>query len=214
MYKRVLGVAVVASLVMGGALPAFAEEVVDDAEVSAEASNVNYFEEDHILLYSVEGDCTLTEDMTIEFTEEDGNIVFTVSASEDPAEDAGSGGFGGAVDDVVEEAVVPLDGCVAISVEGPNGQVNHGTVVSNLVKALKAMDDLEGPLGQALKAAKADIGDLGKGDTKVKTKDAKEADADADLDVEDDDDSDIENSAKPAKREKADNPNKGKGRNK
>ena len=211
MYKRVLGVAVVASLVMGGALPAFAEEVVDDAEVSAEASNVNYFEEDHILLYSVEGDCTLTEDMTIEFTEEDGNIVFTVSASEEPA-DASGFGF-----EAPAEEVAPIYGCIAISVEGPNGQVNHGTVVSNLVKALKAlkaMDDLEGPLGQALKAAKADIGDLGKDDTKVKTKDAKEADADADLDVEDDDDSDIEDSAKPAKREKADNPNKGKGRNK
>ena len=209
MYKKVLGVAVAASLVMGGALPAFAEEVVDDAEVSAEASNVNYFEEDHILLYSVEGDCTLTEDMTIEFTEDEaGNIVFTVSASGEPADDSGSGFEAPVVE------VAPIGKCVAILVEGPNGQVNHGTVVSNLVKALKAMDDLEGPLGQALKAAKADIGDLGKGDTKVKTKDAKEADADADLDVEDDDDSDIEDSAKPAKREKADNPNKGKGRNK
>ncbi len=195
MPKRILSVAVAALLVMVGALPAFAQEVVEE---DAENSNFSYFEDEHILAYSVDGDCTLTDDITIEFTEdEDGNIAFTVGTSEET-----DGGFGVVVD---EEEVFPLDGCALISVEGPNGQVDHGTVVSNLVKALKAMD-LDGPLGQALKAAKADIGDLGKGDTKVKTSDAKDADADVDLDVED--------RAKSAKPEKADNPNKGKGKNK
>ena len=198
MPKRILSVAVAASMVMVGALPAFAQEVVEE---DAEATNFTYFDDEHILAYSVDGDCTLTDGMTIEFTEdEDGNIIFEVGTSEETA----SGGFGDVV--VVEEVVEPLDGCALISVEGPNGQVNHGTVVSSLVKALKAMDDLEGPLGQALKAAKADIGDLGKDGTKVKTSDAKDADADVDLDVED--------RAKSAKPEKADNPNKGKGKNK
>lgn len=57
---------------------------------------------------------------------------------------------------------------MAISVEGPNGQVNHGTVVSSIVKALKEMD-LDVPLGQALKAY-AQSG-LGKGDMQVKAND-------------------------------------------
>lgn len=65
----------------------------------------------------------------------------------------------------VDGAPVPLSEC--LSVEGPNGQVNHGTFMSALVHWLKsdgAMEALakagfEGPKGQAVKkAAQCDFG--------------------------------------------------------
>jgi hypothetical protein len=79
--------------------------------------------------------------------------------------DLGGGLFGfGTVPDTVE---VTAD-CIPLDVEGPNGQVNHGTMVSAFVHWLKAggMDDLpvvlqEMPKGQVVK--KLANHDFGKG---------------------------------------------------
>lgn len=206
--KRMLSVAVATSVFLGGALPAFAEEVVE----ADEPTNYSYYTDDAILLYSVDGDCTLTDDMTVTFeVADDGTISFEVGDAEGEDEEAATSGFGtfAADDDVDAEEAAPLDGCEAISVEGPNGQVNHGTVVSSVVKALKEMD-LDIPLGQALKQiAKSD---LGKGDQQVKV-DKDEDSEEAELDDDSDDDSE-EKAEKGPKSDRADNPNKGKGKNK
>ena len=60
---------------------------------------------------------------------------------------------------VDDEETLP-DGCLVIDVTGPNGQINHGTVVSNTVHALKEIrDELDGPLGHYIREiAKSDLG--------------------------------------------------------
>ncbi|MBK5266123.1 MAG: hypothetical protein JJE47_01680 [Acidimicrobiia bacterium] len=153
MMKKILSAAVVASVVMVGALPAFA-----DIPNTEDGPSTVYDDVNHLLLFEVDGVCTLTEDM---------DVTLTFDENEDPT-------F--AVDLVDETSEIDLEeltgGCMAISVEGPNGQVNHGTVVSSIVKALKEMD-LDGPLGQALKAyAKSG---LGKGDMQIKANEDDEA---------------------------------------
>ena len=177
MLKKVLSVAVAMSIVMVGALPAFA-----GSHDSEDDPIVQYDDIQHVMVFSVDGICTLTKDMDVTFTvDESGDITFDV----DPA--------------TVEEGT-STEGCVAISVEGPNGQVNHGTVVSSLVKALKEMD-LDVPLGQALKSyAKSD---LGKGGMQVKVSDID------DLSTLTDDGSLDTLEVKPAKAEKT---NRGQGK--
>ncbi|MBK5268354.1 MAG: hypothetical protein JJE47_13055, partial [Acidimicrobiia bacterium] len=106
-------------------------------------------------LFSTEGgDCTLTDEMVIDYTEGlDGSLIFSVS--------------------VVDSTDVPplLDGCVGISVEGPNGQVNHGTFVSSLMHALKEL----GIKGSDKKEYKAALAGFGKGEMQVKVNDDDEA---------------------------------------
>lgn len=176
MLKKVLSLAVAMSVVMVGALPAFAGNHDPDADPI-----VLYDADEHLMVFSVDGICTLTEEMTVEFMVDElsGDISFDVQPGLDETS---------------------AEGCVAISVEGPNGQVNHGTVVSSLVKALKEMN-LEVPLGQALKGyAKSD---LGKGDMQVKVSDVD------DLSSLTDDGSLDTLEVKPAKAEKT---NRGQGK--
>ncbi len=151
MMKKILSAAVVASVVMVGALPAFATS--PDSE-----DPITYYDtEEHLLLFEVDGICTLTEGMDVKLGfDESGEPMFEVTPVDSLFEP---------VELVEPVEPSPTEGCMAISVEGPNGQVNHGTVVSSIVKALKEMD-LDGPLGQALKAyAKSG---LGKGEMQVK----------------------------------------------
>ncbi len=161
--KRWTIVATAVAVSLAFALPAAATE----HEELPEGFSVDYAADDHVIVFGFDVDCSLA-DLMVEFTtDDDGNVTFKVT----PEEDEGSGGFGfgESSDGPVDEETAPLDGCHATSVEGPNGQVNHGSIVSNTVKALKA-SGYEGPLGQALKdVAKSD---WGKGDQKVKAKDA------------------------------------------
>ena len=156
MMKKMLSAAVVASVLMVGALPAFAEE--DPVPV--------YDEDEHILMFAVEGECAIDADMDIVYTvAEDGSITFEVVVDESVVEAAPTL----VVDD--SEAVDPFAGCHPFSVEGPNGQVNHGTFVSNLMHALKEM----GVKGSDKKAFKAALEDYGKGPMQVKANDDEEA---------------------------------------
>lgn len=73
----------------------------------------------------------------------------------EPAESTGGGGmFGFPLDPGLEE---PVEDCHVLDVAGPNGQVNHGTMVSSFVHWLKGADlsGLEGyedmPKGQMVK---------------------------------------------------------------
>jgi len=79
------------------------------------------------------------------------------------------------IDDEGQVTVIGGDlpaGCSALSVEGPNGQVNHGTFVSALAHAIRSGFDDDTPFGHYLREfAKSD---LGKGDDHVKGTDGTE----------------------------------------
>ena len=183
MPKKFLTAVVAMSVVMAGALPAFAAE--DNSEPagffdSSEGDVVEvdpYDEVEHIYRFATpEGDCMLMEEVTVSYEPgEDGSILFAVSQApegEDP---------------------VLLEGCVGISVEGPNGQVNHGTFVSSMMHALKEL----GIKGSDKKEFKAALKGYGKGEMQVKVKDV-----DDELTVEDADSTDTD-TVKPAKAEKS-----------
>ncbi|MDH3192745.1 MAG: hypothetical protein OEY55_05390 [Acidimicrobiia bacterium] len=155
MQKKLLTAVVAMSVMMAGALPAFAD---DHEPVRV------YDKEQHILMFAVDGECMLDAEMDIAFTVgEDGAISFEVVVDEEEvvAEET--------VEPVVvdEDATDPLEGCYPFSVEGPNGQVNHGTFVSNLMHALKEM----GIKGSDKKEFKSALKEYGKGDMQVKVKD-------------------------------------------
>ena len=157
MQKKLSTAVVAMSVMVAGALPAFAEE--------HEPVKV-YDEEQHILMFAVDGECMLDAEMDIEFAvDDDGAISFEVVADEETEEPL-------VID---EEATDPMEGCYPFSVEGPNGQVNHGTFVSNLMHALKEM----GIKGSDKKEFKAALKDYGKGDMQVKVKDVDDEASDS-----------------------------------
>lgn len=195
MLKKVLTVAVAMSVLMAGALPAIAEGD-DEGPVKV------YDEENHILMFAVEGECMLDAEMTIEFiVDEDGDITPTVVMEPTVMEEEGEPtAESPVVGDV--EGEDPLEGCYPFSVEGPNGQVNHGTFVSNLMHALKEM----GIKGSDKKEFKQALKGYGKGEMKVKANDD-------DGEMEEGETSEVkELKVKPAKAEKSkkDKPTKGK----
>ncbi len=69
--------------------------------------------------------------------------------------------------EVIADGPLP-EGCSALNVEGPNGQVNHGTFVSAFVHALKASFEGDMPFGRYVR--QFGKSDLGKGDDHVKGK--------------------------------------------
>ncbi len=69
--------------------------------------------------------------------------------------------------------------CHGIDVAGPNGQINHGTIMSAFVHSLKDIE-FDGPRGQAVRELAHS--DLGKGDQQVKTGDVTDDDDDDDDD--------------------------------
>jgi len=76
--------------------------------------------------------------------------------------------------DGVEEAE---SHCIVLDVAGPNGQVNHGTIVSVFVHGLKDLmefGEYEGPRGQFVRQVAH--GDQGKGDDQVKPSDDEDGD--------------------------------------
>ena len=84
------------------------------------------------------------------------------------------------------------EGCHGVDVTGPNGQINHGTIMSAFVHSLKLIG-FEGPRGHAVRELAQS--DLGKGDQQVKTGDDTDASEDAD-DEDADDDTEIGDSDK------------------
>lgn len=183
MPKKFFTAVVALSVVMAGALPAFAEE---------HEPEMVYDEEQQILMFAVDGECTLDDEMDIVFdVADDGTISIGVEVEPDSLFDSEIT----SADEVVEagdEVPDPLENCYPFSVEGPNGQVNHGTFVSNLMHALKEM----GIKGSDKKEFKAALKGYGKGDMQVKVKDV-----DDDSTLQEGDSSDSEK-VKPAKAEK------------
>ena len=104
-------------------------------------------------------------------------------------------------DDTIEES--GLDGveetesrCIVVGVAGPNGQVNHGTIVSAFVHGVKELIEVsgyDGPRGQFV--SEVARGDHGKGDHKVKA--SSDEDGESELEVVESD-SDGEDHGPPA----------------
>lgn len=99
--------------------------------------------------------------------------------------------------DPVEGEVAELPelpgGCYGVDVTGPNGQINHGTIMSAFVRSLKGID-FEGPRGQAVRELAHS--DLGKGDQKVKTGDDDEFGDPSDDDDNDEDEAELDDGEK------------------
>ena len=181
------------------AVEADEEAVVADEEKTTYSLSYNYDPDAFVLLFGFaddsaeegdELDCSLDDDVNVT-VDEDGNFVYE--------DDEGT---------ELEDFQL-AEGCMAVSVVGPNGQVNHGTVVSNTVHALKDAHnkDIHGPFGHFVR----DIArsELGKGDQQEKP------DKDGDVDALDTDGVDIDDdSTKPNKPNKGDNKGKKKGKNK
>ena len=81
-----------------------------------------------------------------------------------------------APDDAPEDFTL-AENCMAVLIEGPNGQVNHGTFVSSMVHALKVDydKDTHGPFGQRVKEFAHDK-KIGKGDLQVKVENGDDGD--------------------------------------
>ena len=88
--------------------------------------------------------------------------------------------------DGVEEAESP---CIVLDVAGPNGQVNHGTIMSAFVHSLKDLMEIgeyEGPRGQFI--SQVARGDHGKGDHKVKANPGEDGEFELEVVTSDSDD--------------------------
>lgn len=169
----VLGVLLAMAIVPTAALAS--DHLEDDVDTESEDRHpdvivgFDYDELAHLLVFALNAaeaedpvDCTAPEDVVLERAEdpETGDLEVTV---------------------VEGDWEVP-DGCAFVDVEGPNGQVNHGQVVSSFVHALKALDlsHLDVPFGQLVRQIAGS--DLGQGDQKVRVGDVDEDDDEADDD--------------------------------
>ena len=182
MRRRTITLVVVGLVMALFVLPAAADELFGpEAEevVEDEYPNLSlwYDEGSHNVFYSLVDepeeaddplDCTVPDGITVVVDEESGEITY-------------EGDFDG-------EAYDLPDDCYVVNIEGPNGQVNHGQFVSNMVRALKAdyyaADDAKemyGPFGQWVKQFAHDK-EIGKdnGDDDLEPLELEAADADDD----------------------------------
>jgi hypothetical protein len=146
MRRRTITLVVVGLALALFVVPAAASALIEDTEAEYELVT-EYDAEAHVALYGIfeveedpdpESPCTfedgwLPEGGSAEL-DDDGEVVF--------------------VDENGDEltVTVPPD-CTPVLIEGPNGQVNHGQWVSNMVHAVKAahVKDDHGPFGQWVK---------------------------------------------------------------
>lgn len=168
MRRRTITLVVVGLVMALFVLPAAAQAVLDSEPEPEEAVEDAMYEleffydkDSHIVHFGFVGepepgeellDCSVPEGVVVEVDEDTGEVTYVVDEGEDP--------------------FLPPEGCEAVNIEGPNGQVNHGQFVSNMVHALKAEYDKDtyGPFGQWVKQFAHDE-EIGKGDTKVKAGD-------------------------------------------
>lgn len=115
---------------------------------------------------TVEDDCDITEGNYEYVVEGDGSITLTLVDDETDGEEGDEGEEGG-------EGELPEEcNLNTTDVQGPQGQVNHGTVVSSFVQDLKehlAEAEYEGGIGCYVRVIAQS--DYGKGDQQVKVSD-------------------------------------------
>ena len=144
------------------------------------------------------------DELSLWFDDETGELTFGIGLDCAPTDEVeGEEAAGESVaSETEEESELVVSECNTISVVGPSGKVNHGSVVSAFVHALKN-SDVDGPKGQLVsQVAKTDFGKVGD---------------DSPAESEDLDDGPkaekAKNANKPAKPEKSNN-GKAKGKNK
>lgn len=154
--------------------PADADFVADESPAVVE---YEYVEDDGLLVYWLPGE-----------EDPDGEPVDCAEAlvDADPDEDAAP------VEGEVAELPELPDGCYEVDITGPNGQINHGTIMSAFVRSLKGIE-FDGPRGQAVRVLAHS--DLGKGDQQVKTGDDDIGDP-SDDDESDEDESELDDDEK------------------
>ena len=191
MRRRTITLVVVGLVLALFVLPAAAQAWLGDEPV-VEAEEVvppvitgdswDYYTGPHVVMYTypvpddLPPDCSLAEGVIP--LVEDGELVY----DGDQLVFVNSEGVVVVIDD--------LDAaCRAVLIEGPNGQVNHGQFVSNMVHDLKsAYDKEDGPFGQWVQKFAHDD-QIGKGPLKVKANEDDPGVAElAEADDDDDDD--------------------------
>lgn len=174
--KKSLTITVALAIALFGALPAGAQEAPAEDELS-----IDFNEETGELTfgYGTEEECVAPEtvvdgeevpaeeDATIGFEDDDdASSDDDDDASEDDDavseddDDASSDDDDVSKEDVekVEAVELVISECNTIDATGPNGQINHGTVVSSFVHALKN-SDYDGKLGELVReVAKSEFG--------------------------------------------------------
>jgi len=209
MRRRTITLVVVGLVLALFVLPAAANEFLgedDDVdEIDRPYLTYDYDEPSHVVFYGIEDravapgededpllDCRIPDGVELAVTvDDDGVISYEIVPGEpDPDADPDAAPF-----ELPEE-------CIPVLIEGPNGQVNHGQFVSNMVHDLKEDydKDVNGPFGQWVKLFAHDK-EIGKGDLKVK------ANTDGDLSTTDADD--LEAAGDESKPDKPDKGNKG-----
>ena len=197
MRRRTITLVVVGLVLALFVLPAAAQALIGDADETVEpvieGEAWDYYTEPHVVIYGYpapegeEPECELDGGVIPKVV--DGELVYDefdqlVFVDEDG-------------DDIAQ--LVDED-CRAVLIEGPNGQVNHGQFVSNMVHDLKDVyDKADGPFGQWVKQFAHDD-QIGKGPLKVKANEDDPGAAElAELTEADDNKGPNENSKKPKK---------------
>ena len=176
MTLLVIALLAVSGLAAAAPAPQHPADADAEGDESLTPLEFEYFEDDHLLVYWLAGEEPVEGEEPVDCTEGFGDEAV---ADDAVAEDV-------VVEDDESEADVP-EGCYVVDVAGPNGQVNHGSVMSAFVHSLKELE-FDGPRGLAVRELAHS--DLGKGDQQVKTGDDADLDDDDDDSEVDDDDSD------------------------
>ncbi len=192
---RTLTLSAIASVIISAPAFALLDDVSDSEAELVEAGDEAGEEADETwelgtagdLPYAFdEADGTLIVDISGALEEEaaDEEVVEESGTDEDPAESTmclplpdGGADAAGAVAEPAEEEVP--EGCLVVDVTGPNGQITHGSVVSNMVHAMKPFKhDMKEPFGHWVRGfAHSDMGKNGGDDLEATTEGTDETEA-------------------------------------
>ncbi len=177
--KRIITIAAVAALALTAAMPVFAQdEALEESEEAAVSYHLDIATGGLTFGYGVGLDCaglaeetgdegaateeasSATGDADVATTADDDDSVSgdddASSSDEDSSSDDASSSHDGSAKEDVE--MILIGECNTISVLGPNGQLNHGSVMSAVVHAIKA-SDYDGPRGHLVREfARSDLG--------------------------------------------------------
>jgi hypothetical protein len=181
---------VVALVAVGGIATIASAEILVEADQSDSIVEFEFLEEQGLLVYWLSGDAPVEDGEPVDCV----SFVDTGDDTDDPTADG--------TDEATDDAMEPPDGCIVVDVTGPNGQINHGTVMSSVVHSIRDLE-YDGPRGHIVRefarsgVGKADVTDVD------------------DVDDESGDESD-DDGPKPEKKEKKpkrdDHPGRGNGR--
>ena len=146
MRRRTITLVVVGLVLALFVLPAAAQALLGSEPEAADTIAVpevpylsyDYYEDSHVVFYGIDDeepadlDCEIPDDAELEVVFDDEGEITEVNVT-NPGE--------------TDPTFKVSEDCIPVLIEGPNGQVNHGQFVSNMVHDLKDGYDKElGPL--------------------------------------------------------------------